>query len=640
MGTGSNMLRTGLVHSTGTIYLGSYGPQPAILWKYDPAGGRLVEICRPGEYQLDSMVEAPNGKVYIGTAYSGIVYELDPATEQVTSLGAPPVDSTTWIFTMVCTRDGEIFGARGVGIFHLDWRTGRMESCGIVPGSHATPGPGASNPIVRTLEERPDGLLWGDTNRWIFLLDPRTRQITPVADIAALDEACYAVVHALGAAPVNDLYFQVYSRFSGRRPKHGFGVCRADSGEVELFDIEGLQGRCWVAGWWSQQGEPRWLVAQHDDKTAVSKIGVVDIHRRRVVEEWEVEGHETPPVRLAGPGLWFHSTARGTLYRAEPAQKRLVPCAHNPVPVECRCLAASPAGELGTDTNDCGFVFTFDLHSKTFTDHGRVWLDDHRCNYGPAAFAGADGGYFVANHGQPLPKLWVTDLHTNSHRQAGEPAIQLVRSSDGTVWGTQGDSPSTMTFEPAVCWIPAWHARPGTLFRYVPGAEKVEEFPEAGPVGPLAESPAGSGALMFGSGNRVKLFDVESRKVIMDTELPCAVVAIAADLPRQVAYLVLADGRIYRCVEDSSAGSGQGLLISKCAEGFGQVDRGCFVLPASGRLVGISLEGSVSVYDPRDGKVSIVQGPSPLPAGPAVDPQEDAWYFADRVVTRYSLAEA
>jgi len=72
MGTGSNLFRCGIVHSSGVIYLGTYGPQPAIVWKYEPKVGRLQEIGRPGEYQLDSMVEAPNGVVYIGTAYEAV----------------------------------------------------------------------------------------------------------------------------------------------------------------------------------------------------------------------------------------------------------------------------------------------------------------------------------------------------------------------------------------------------------------------------------------------------------------------------------------------------------------------------------------------------------------------------------------
>src|SRR5262245_40731127 len=110
IGAGSNMLRSGVVHSSGLVYLGTYGPPPAIIWKYDPRTPErgLIRVATPGEYQLDCMVEAPNGHIYIGTAYEGIVYELDPADDSIRNLGAPPIDSTTWIFNMHCTRDGEI----------------------------------------------------------------------------------------------------------------------------------------------------------------------------------------------------------------------------------------------------------------------------------------------------------------------------------------------------------------------------------------------------------------------------------------------------------------------------------------------------------------------------------------------------
>ncbi|MBP1990970.1 hypothetical protein [Paenibacillus eucommiae] len=70
----------------------------------------LMRFGSPGEYQLDCMVEAPNGKIYIGTAYDGLVYEMNPITGEIRNLGSPPVDSTPWIFTMICTRDGEIYG--------------------------------------------------------------------------------------------------------------------------------------------------------------------------------------------------------------------------------------------------------------------------------------------------------------------------------------------------------------------------------------------------------------------------------------------------------------------------------------------------------------------------------------------------
>src|ERR671915_1770229 len=72
MGTGSNMFRSALVHSSGAVFIGTYGPQPGIIWEYDAStGGDLTKVAAPGEYQLDCMVEAPNGRVYIGTAYNG-----------------------------------------------------------------------------------------------------------------------------------------------------------------------------------------------------------------------------------------------------------------------------------------------------------------------------------------------------------------------------------------------------------------------------------------------------------------------------------------------------------------------------------------------------------------------------------------
>jgi hypothetical protein len=635
LATGSNMLRTGLVHSSGVVFLGTYGPAPAIVWKFDPLSGKLTRVGAPGEYQLDSMVEAPNGRVYIGTAYQGLVYELDPASGRIRSLGAPPVESTPWIFTMVRTRAGEIYGARGVGLFRLDWKTGKMEDCGVVPGDHRTPGPGASNPIVRSLEERPDGLLWGDTNRWVFTFDPKTRKIQPIADVVAYDDACYGVLHNQGASPVEDLYFHVYARFSGRSAKRSFAVCRARSDKIEPLDLTDLRGKCWPCGWWQDGDHQRWLVAQSDPDNGASSVAVVDLQQQRVVERWQVPGNEMPPSRLAGPGLWFFSSARGTLYRAEPDRKRLVPVAVNPEPAACRCLATSPSRLLGAYTYDCGFAFTLDLKAAAVADHGRVDFDDHRCVYGPAAFAGTNGRYFVANHGDTLPRLWVTDLQTNRHWPAGEPAIQLVRFRDGTVWGTQGPLHQGDTeFAPERSWTPAWQARAGKLFRYQPGERRVEVMAGLGPVGRIAEAPGMAEGLLVVLGKRVAIYDPVQRKVLADKELPAALTAAVTDVAGRVAYLVLADGTLWSCRLEK----GEHLRAER-GQAFGSVGRGCFLLPRSRRVVGIAEDGAVSVFNPSKGTMTRIQGPAPLAAGPAVDAVEDVWYFADRRVLRYSLAE-
>jgi hypothetical protein len=639
MGTGSNMVRTGLAHSSGVVFIGTYGPQPAIVWRYDPHSGELRRLGTPGEYQLDSMVEAPNGRVYIGTCYNGLVYELDPNTGAIRDLGSPPVESTPWIFALARTRTGEIFGAKGVGIFHLDWRTGEMTACGLVPGEHQTPGVNSSAPIIRAFEERPDGLFWGATNRWVFTFDPATREIVPVADLAAIDDACYAVIHAGGQSPVPDLYLQVYSRFSGLAPRHSFYVCRARDGEVEPIEIAGIRDPYLVLGWWTGGDAPRWLVAERDPATGVSTVALVDIETRVVADRWSVDGADTPPFRLAGPGLWFSSTARGTLFRADPAKRRLVAVAANPEPVECRCLAASPTGRLGTDTYDCGFVFTRDLRTGEVTDHGRVWLDDHRCNYGPAAFAGDDGRYFLANHGETWPRLWVTDLRTNRHWPVGEAATQLVRFSDGTIWGVEGPNPPAVAFLPGQCWTPEWRNRAGAVFRYQPGSEAVERFPEIIAQGPIAELPGIQPRLLCVDAPRSLGLQDEGSAV----DLPGHwrfdggwVVAMATDIRRGCVYLVLSDGWV-KALRPRDGHHLPDTMIDELAPGFGPSDRGVFVLPDSGRLVGVAADGTVSVYDPETNAVSSISGPPPLPAGPAVGPAADAWYFAHRTVMRYVL---
>lgn len=635
LGTGSNMFRTGLVHSSGVVFVGTYGPAPAHVWKYDPRTGQLTKVGSPGEYQLDSMVEAPNGKVYIGTAYNAIVYELDPATGRIRSLGTPPVKSTSWIFTMIRTRDGEIYGAKGVGLFRLDWRTGRMEGLGLVPGDHTTPGPGASNPIVRTLEERPDGVIWGDTNRWVFTYDPRTRKITPVADVAAYDDACYAVMHAQGPAPVADLYFNVYARFSGKTPRRPFGICRAETGRIEPLEIDGLHAKCTPCGWWQQNGQPRWLVAQHAPGEGESSIAVVDVTRRQVVERWQLPGHEMPPARLAGPGLWFVSSARGTLYRAEPGKKRLVPVAVNPEPAECRCLAMSPAGRLAAYTYDCGFAFTFDPKTGKAVDHGRVEFDDHRCVFGPAAFAGPSGRYLLANHGDTLPRLWVSDLEANRHEPLGETAIQLLRAGDGTVWGRQGPlSRGDLEFVADRSWTPARAEARGKLFRYRPGEHRLEVMSKLGPVGPVAPVPGRPEKLLVGLEKGVGVLDVGQQKIVARAKLPAALTAAVPDA--SAVYLVLTDASLL-----SATVAADGTLRTKyLAADFGPVDRGCFLLPRSRCLVGVAGDGSVKRFDPRSGAIDRVPGRVPPGAGPAVHPTEDVWYFAGRQVLRYALGSA
>jgi hypothetical protein len=280
------------------------------------------------------------------------------------------------------------------------------------------------------------------------------------------------------------------------------------------------------------------------------------------------------------------------------------------------------------------------VDTDAITDHGRVWLDDHRCNYGPAAFAGDDGRYFLANHGESWPRLWVTDLETNRHWPVGQAATQLVRFEDGTVWGVEGPNPPAVAFVAGRCWTPEWRTWAGALFRYRPGAETVELFPEVTARGPIAELP--------GSRPRLVCVDVEQGVGISDdlssVQLSShwrfdedSVVGLATDYRRECVYLVLSDGRV-EALRRRDEDPLQDTELDDLASGFGAGERGVFVLPESGRLVAVAADGTISVCDLQTNAIASVPGPPPLPAGPAVDPTADAWYFAHRTVVRYTLA--
>jgi len=635
MGTGTNFFRCGIAHSSGKVFLGTYGPAPAILWKYDAESGELVKVGAPGEYQLDTMVEAPNGKVYIGTAYGGLVYRLEPHSNKVISLGSPAIDSTPWIFTMTRTQGGEVFGAKGVGLFRLDWREDTLKPIGSVPGAHRTLGRNTSSPIIRLLCEAPDGTIYGDTNRWLFRFDPTTGRIEPLADMVRVDPACYCLFLPYGQMPTDDCYFTLYSRFSGEAIKDYFYVYHADKKQVEPLRIESFTGQ--VNGhpaWWRTGEDARLLTPIWHDEEQRVRLAVVDPFARRVVDEWEVDDNVDALIPLPGPGLHYASVCRGRLLKADPAKRRLVTLAENPVAIRCRCLAISPQRVLGTDSYDCGHAFTLDLKSAERRDHGKVWQDDHRCNYGPAAFAGTEGRYFLANHSEGMPALWVTDTRTDLHRQVGPSAIQLVAMRDGTVWGTTGPNPAGIRFDPRRCWVPGWQARFGSVFRYRPGQRQVDTISALSPAGPIVEAPGSLGLVIAAREAVLCVYDPEAEKIVQEIPLPGKALAAAHEAGQDAAYFVLEGSLLYACRKQRDTWK-----LTQVAADFGPVDRGFFTLPRTGRVLGVAADGMVTVYHLDSNKVTKMQGPPPEPTGPAVDLENDAWYFADDGVFRYTLDE-
>ena len=268
--------------------------------------------------------------------------------------------------------------------------------------------------------------------------------------MAKVDPACYALFlpHG-GRPPTEDCYFTLFSRFSGKKVRDFFYVYRADSGRVEPLKIDGFSGsRAMTPSWISEEGKSRLLVpAWHEDPQEL-KIAVIDPFAQKVVERWSTDCNTLSARRLRGSDKYFFGGPVAGLLVANRQESAFFDIASNPTLAECRCLAISRQGLLGTNTYDCGFIFTMDPDVRRPRDHGRVWYDEHRCNYGPAAFAGRDGRYFLANHSEAMQSLWVTDTTTNRHWRIGPAANQLVAMSDGSVWGTLGRSGAELEFDP------------------------------------------------------------------------------------------------------------------------------------------------------------------------------------------------
>ncbi len=636
MGTGSNFFRCGVVHSSGAVYIGTYGPQPALVWKYDPASGRLARIGAPGEYQIDCMVEAPNGLIYMGTAYSGLVYRLDPSTDAITTVGTPDIDSTSWIFTMQNAPDGYVYGAKGVGLFRLDWAHDVLEPLGIVPGDHRTPGPNASSPITRQLQVARDGTLWGDTNRWLFRYHPATGSIEPLADAVEADPASYALMLPQEPAPTDDCYFVLYARYSGEDVGAPLAVYESAKRRIVPLHLEGWRG---VAvghpAWWDDDGAQRLLIPTWEEALQRAYITVTDPFARRVVGRWVSDQNLAGLARLPGGGLYFIGQPRGVLLHADPQAGQLVTVAENPVPVECRCLAVALNRRLGTDSYDCGSAFTRDLTSCTITDHGKVWRDDHRCNYGPASFAGPDGRYLLANHSEGMPALWVTDTRDNLHWRVGESAAQLVAMDDGSVWGTAGPNPSCYAFDPERCWRPGWASQEGTLFHYAPGDRVVSGVAGHNRAGIVARAPGGVSSALVTRDDVAYVIETDSLVDRAVLRLPDRCVAAFSAPGSDVTYLLLGDESLWE-VRDN--GDASGYVVARCALRFGRAEDGFFVLPVSGRVVALSGGTETSIYDPVTRQVERCTGAVRPPAGPAVDPTKDTWYLADQTVTAYRLS--
>lgn len=625
MGRGSNSFRCGILHSGGDIYLGTYGPQPAIIWRYRMKTGYLEEVARPGEYQLDSMLEAPNGKIYIGTAYNALIYELDPDTHAVRNLGTPLVASTPWIFTMILTRMGDIIGAKGAGLFKLDWRTGSIQGLGLIPGEHMTLGLNASLPIIRSLQERADGKIWGATNRQIFLFDPEDDGIKLALDVCTLDPACYGIMLPSGLAPCNDLFFFIMTRYSGQSIRHPINRLDAITGIVTSLESITFTGEESLLNWREEFGRHTLVLSCHQE--IGSETFLLDPFSQTVVDVWKDDTQELKMSNISGNGSeYFYSIGRGALYHHDADNSVLKRLINNPVPAQCRCLAISQDGLLVTDTYDCAHVFTSADEGKTFVDHGRMSYDDHRANYGPAVIT-PDDRFFVCNHGEQVTALWVSDLQTNAHRRVGKNALDLVVLGNGTIAGRFGETPAAYRYDPARCYTDSWREKEGELFTLPTPYEKTRSLGiVCGAIAPMHERDDG--------------LYVAQRNSLVAVSFPDLIEIASCDFAYPIVRLAVSHSGIVYVLTDENAlhaatfSHGQ-LSAQPCYCHFPERARGFFTMPISGALVGLS-DKACCVYDGV--RLYNIETTAPFPpAGPAVSQSRDVFYFAHDSLTRYDI---
>lgn len=146
--------------------------------------------------------------------------------------------------------------------------------------------------------------------------------------------------------------------------------------------------------------------------------------------------------------------------------------------------------------------------------------------------------------------------------------------------------------------------------------------------GPTAE--LAGGRLLAAGLDGLRVYETATEQVVDTLPVPSPVQAAAHNRDRAAAYVVLADGSLHMC-----RAACERSRLEQLADAFGPVDRGFFVLSTSGRVVGVGADGTVTVFDPNTLAIQTCQTQAPPPAGPAVDPARDAWYYADREITAY-----
>jgi len=631
MGTGSNIYTNVMRHSCGDYFIVTYGPAPAKLWRYHTKTGEMESVMSLGEYQYRGLAESDDGNVYVGTSYKGHVYKYNPVTGETRDLGIPvPEDfcnytgSSHAVHNLIHVGPDLLMGNRGIGLFLLNTKTDTFHPFGALVGNNRTNGGYPAGFGIYDIVPRSDGTFWLLSNRLIGLADPKTETVEVIADMAEREYYCYGTFTASGMPVSDDLYINVYTRYSGGAITCPFWKIDASTFEVTalktLSTNKNLQK---MVRWVEKDGRRQILVDGEWEGTPACYFydPIAD----------EVTGHICRTITqdtslLNNPNsILFYDSFH--IFETDLETGVTVQFAENPTPLECRSIAVREDGLLAVDTYDNAHCFTLDQKTGKRTDHGKVNPEDHRSNYGPAVLV---GDYFIANHGEsdPSNSLWMTNISDNTHCRIGHCAIDLAVMETGTVVGKFGHDAPHYIFDPQICWTHKQRSEYGELFLYTPGDKEVR------PTGKFVRAmcPGPDNLLFVSDGYKLMLYNPETGETLASGELETEIKFVTYDAARKNAYVYTYNGFVMAMTVE-----GNRITSKYIGNRFTDCSRGFFVLPVSGALVMLNDDRYI-IWDGENRHSGDL--PVALPcAGPAVAPNEDAFYFVDREVIKYSLTE-
>ena len=506
LGLGSRQFRCWLTHSSGKIYIGTYGPQPGYLWEYDPTTGQAEVVAKPGPYQIDAILEGPDGHLYMTTCYEGHVVEFDPVTRQATD-HIFEKDSGD-LFDFYPASDGRAYLSRHGVLWAFDPQDKTFTRLGETPLGFSDPRLGKgempaggraedtslgfremsdgwvyfctrpgifsrfhlqSGAIERIEAADPEGTVpWGlvlyngdaDTEGWVYGLAPSVNM--PIFGYTAWEHGFLWRYH------ISTHVVQCYYR---ETPTRTIATAAFDAHTGHLFSVE-------------REGHHTYVLELEPES------GIV-------LHEWPIAYEKDfSHLRRASP-RHFHLLGATRLMELDTVTGKATTLFNNPVPAEIRSLTIDAQGRLYGQSYDLGNAHRFDPRTGVREDLGPFYTKVHRAAYGMLALS-RDERYLLGNinGGSGISGTLLRDLETGeeSFLSANFPA-SIVSGFDGLFYGVHRGV--YYIHHTSGSWdgsgdTPAWLAHVGLGVYKVNPATKTYQELSGIPVGQIMPAP-GSG---------------------------------------------------------------------------------------------------------------------------------------------------